>query len=339
MKNWLLLAFTLLFLFLGLVLFYPRTYAHAASSPLPTNKFWNLPTGSRIAYTEIKAKGEAKPYPIIFLHGGPGGFITYQQIEVLGKLANQGYDVYLYDQIGSGNSNRLDNIGEYTVERHKLDLTNIIDTIGAEKVILIGQSWGAILATLYASNHEDQIHKLVLSCPGPLLPFNYDLLDLESPDSLDLKAPLHTNREANEKVSNWRSATTALVARTFLKKLASDKEADAFQTMLNAELQKSTVLDSNKLKPVNDGGGYYVQQMTMYSANYTRDPREALSQNCTPTLVLKGQYDNQPWGFTYEYLKLLENHKLVVIPNAGHALYIDKPDKFIEEISDFLQKD
>ena len=35
-------------------------------------RFWELPTGSKIAYVRIPADGRAREAPIIFLHGGPG---------------------------------------------------------------------------------------------------------------------------------------------------------------------------------------------------------------------------------------------------------------------------
>jgi pimeloyl-ACP methyl ester carboxylesterase len=62
-------------------------------------------------------------------------------------------DVYLYDQIGSGWSDRLDDIRQYTALRHKKDLEAIVQAIGAEKVILIGQSWGKEYLDLFP-HHE-----------------------------------------------------------------------------------------------------------------------------------------------------------------------------------------
>jgi proline iminopeptidase len=36
---------------------------------------------------------------------------------MLQPLADSGYDVYLYDQVGSGRSSRLENIRDYTVQK------------------------------------------------------------------------------------------------------------------------------------------------------------------------------------------------------------------------------
>lgn len=128
-----------------LAVFIPRSYNVAQIRERKGTQYWDLQTGSKIAYTLVAAKGKRKPCPIIYLQGGPGGFISDRNIQVLAPLSEDGFDIYLYDQVGSGLSERLSNINEYTADRHKKDLEKIIEKIGSEKVILIAQSWGAIL--------------------------------------------------------------------------------------------------------------------------------------------------------------------------------------------------
>jgi pimeloyl-ACP methyl ester carboxylesterase len=35
---------------------------------------------------------------------------------------------------------------------------------------------------------------------------------------------------------------------------------------------------------------------------------------------MKGECDNQKWGFTNEYLELFKNSELKIIPGAGHFI-------------------
>ena len=139
----------------------PRSYPVPKMGKNADMQFWNLPTGSKIGYAHIPGKGTRKSSPIIFLNGGPGGFITDIGIQLRSALSALGYDVYMYDQIGSGQSDRLAHISEYTADRHKKDLEAIIEQIGADQVILIGQSWGAVLAVLYAADHPSKIEKMI----------------------------------------------------------------------------------------------------------------------------------------------------------------------------------
>src|ERR671910_10670 len=41
-------------------------------APVAGQRFWELPTGSRIAYVRLPARGRARATPVVFLHGGPG---------------------------------------------------------------------------------------------------------------------------------------------------------------------------------------------------------------------------------------------------------------------------
>ena len=302
-------------------------------------QYWDLATGSHIAYTLIPAKGAKKPYPIIYLHGGPGGPIYDRNVELLSAFAEDGYDVYLYDQIGGGLSARLDNIEEYTADRHVRDLAEIVRKTGAPKVILIGQSWGGILAILFAADHQEMLEKIVFSCPGPIQPIHRELAGLASPDSFHLRDPYFTNAAANKSAATLRSDAVWNYAFRFGRKLASDAEMDDFATYLSAGTGKSVVCDTTKLpKTVDGGGGYYVQVMTVKSLQDVADPRPKLQNSGIPVLVMKGQCDNQQWGYTQEYLQVFPRHQLVVVPDAGHAIGLEQPEIYVKTIRAFLQE-
>lgn len=321
------------FLFL---VFFPRQYDVPKQQSRAGTKYWELSTGSRIAYTKIPGKEPKKPYPIVYLHGGPGGPIYDGNIKILSPLSEKGYDIYLYDQIGGGHATRLENIKEYTVERHKADLKEIIEIIGTEKVILIGQSWGAMLASLYMADHSKKVEKAIFTGPGPILPLRKELAKKAVPDSLNLLEPPYSNREGNKKAHNIRSLFVQKWALLFDRKLAADQEMDDFATYLNIELSKSTVSDTSIKREAKGGAGYYAQVMTVKSFSDVKDLRYEMKKSNIPILVMKGQYDNQKWGFTNEYLELFSNHKLVIIPNTGHAISVERPQFYLKTISEFL---
>jgi proline iminopeptidase len=318
--------------------FYPRTYDVPQLLKRGNIQYWDLPTGSRIGYTLVPAKGSRKPFPVIFLQGGPGGFISDETVENFVPLSHSGYDVYLYDQVGSGHSGRLENIEEYSVSRHKKDLEAIVKKTGAEKVILIGQSWGAVLATLFVADHPDNVDRLIFTGPGPIFPLRKELENIKAPDSLHLKEPLASNRQANEKVSNLRIKTIFLWAKLFGCKLAPDKEVDDFQTLLANETNKSTVCDTSKARKAKGGGGYYASIMTMQSLYDVQDPRPKLKNSRVPLYIMKGQCDNQKWGYITEYLEFFPHHRLVVIPNAGHSISIEQPELYLKTLYNFISE-
>ena len=196
-----------------LAVFIPRSYDVPQMHERQGTQYWDLQTGSRIAYTLIPAKGPKKPFPIIYLQGGPGGFISNRNIEMLAPLSEDGYDIYLYDQIGSGLSDRLSNIKDYTADRHKIELEEIIQEIGATQVILIGQSWGASLAALFIADNPEKVERVVYTGPGSILPMREEIISANPPDSLNLRKPPYSNMEANDKSKNIRTVAVSLWAR------------------------------------------------------------------------------------------------------------------------------
>jgi len=327
----------MLILVMLVLMLLPHHYHVPAFNRRDGTLFWNLPSGSRIGYTLLPAMGDKKPYPVIFLQGGPGSPVSDQNIRLLDTLAGMGFDVYLYDLLGCGNSSRLKNISDYTAMRHVKDLDEIVDQIGAPKVILLGQSWGAILAALYIADNRSKVDRAIFSSPGPVIPVNKALAEMKAPDSLQLQKPIHSNREANRKINNLRVRFVKFCALNFGIKLASDSEMDAFQTLLDAELSRSTVSDTSVHRPVVPGGGYYAQLMTVKSFSSIADPRPKLINCQVPVLIMKGQYDNQPWGYTLEYFDLFPRHSFAFFPGAGHAISAEKPGIYMQKIIAFLQ--
>jgi len=133
--------------------------------------YWDLETGSRMAYLKFPAENKTQEEPVIFLHGGPGGaIISFRPItDVISALSENGYDVYFYDQVGGGLSGRLKNIRNYQLSRHVADLDEIRKKVNAEKMILIGESNGGVLAAHYAAAYPENVERLILISPGGLL--------------------------------------------------------------------------------------------------------------------------------------------------------------------------
>jgi proline iminopeptidase len=305
-----------------------------------TIQFWELPTGSRIAYYFIKGNEPRKPIPIIFLHGGPGGFVDSQDISVFSKLAYDGYDVYLYDQIGSGKSARLHNIREYTVKRHLKDLEAIVDIIDASKVIFIGHSWGASLAPAYLAEHPERVEKLIFSGPGGIIPKNLKDLFIPLPDSVKL-----INREEVKLVpsdyldpSAYRRFSRISSYAGLGIKIASDQEIDSLMDcfITNLSKQKSKRLNLSCSNSSESGSGGYSHFRTGLGINKGKDKREILRNLNTPVMILLGESDPIQWGCIADYLKVFKNVKFVIIPESGHSVFKYQPEMCLKLTREFL---
>jgi len=100
--------------------------------------------GGRIYY-ELYGK-ESTGTPLICLHGGPGG--THAGLRVMEKISDE-RPVLVYDQLGSGLSDKNPDMRFWTVESFVEELAEIRKAFGFDEVFIMGQSWGTILATSY----------------------------------------------------------------------------------------------------------------------------------------------------------------------------------------------
>lgn len=117
----------------------------------------------------FRVAGEPSDTPIIFLHGGPGqGSQTFQAS--VGPVIEQFATVVYYDQRGSGRSQRPSDPDLYSLPILVSDIDVLRDHLGAERVILLGHSFGSILALEYAAAHPERVAGLILTGAVPDMP-------------------------------------------------------------------------------------------------------------------------------------------------------------------------
>lgn len=317
-----------------LTLLFPAVQViYRAPTPLPNMQFWNLPTGSRIAYTHVPAVGQAQPTPIIFLHGGPGWVILPGDVAFYGQLAQDGFDIYLYDQIGSGRSDRLADLRQYNTNRHVADLEAIRQEIGAQQLILIGQSWGNTLLADYMAAYPEHVAKAIFSSPGAIWDVGRFKADYAGTADIAGNGPgLPPLRVL---------ASILLVTRNpnLAQQLVPEHDLISFFGTLPGKNQLSQnycLGDETKVPDIEIlGANQYVNRLTFASQESYPDPRPALRQNQTPSLIMRGVCEFLPWEVAYEYKQTLPNAILLSIPNAGHALYGAQPDLILHVIEAF----
>ena len=103
--------------------------------------------------------------PIVVLHGGPGS--AHNNVLTIAKLLSAtGRTVILYDQIGCGKSTPLRSkpAGFWTMELFEEELSRVIKHLKIEKrYILVGASWGGMLALSYAIKKPTGLKGLIIA--------------------------------------------------------------------------------------------------------------------------------------------------------------------------------
>lgn len=308
----------------------------------PEIDYWELETGSRIAYLKIPAAEKVSGAPVIFLHGGPGGaVVTFPPItDVISSLSENGHDVYFYDQIGGGISGRLKNIKEYTISRHLKDLENIRTKIGASKLILIGESFGGVLATHYAAYHPENLEKLILISPGELITSEWDE---KSAGSIKDRISDETRAKFEGILKNPRVLFAYLLlyinpdaAYRFLP----GPKADSLITKMCNLLLGGMACDPKKFPSDHDVvfGFWATVTPDEFPEAADQDLKDRIRSLSIPSLILKAECDYLKWEVTHEYKTLMPNSTLLYLEGAGHMPFLEKPGLVLDSIRSFLSE-
>jgi proline iminopeptidase len=325
---------------LGAVALFSAAFVLPGSGPPPRpvpvagQNYWHLPTGSRIGYVHLPANGTPRPTPVMVLHGGPGVADMAGAAAYFTALTRDGFDVYVYDQAGTGHSARLADPGQYTMARAVADLEAIRGEIGADRMVLIGHSGGAQVAASYLASHGRHVERAVFSSPGVLAPALEDggmRSRLTAGQQLDLANSLLLRPRA------LLAATLLQVNPRAAHALAGDAELDAVQDRVYNQARPALHCQAAQPGPALHGLGFYAHYAPQSAASQPwADPRPQLARQATPALIIKGSCDFLSWSSATAYQQALPHAGLVYLRGAGHNAYQDQPGAFLATVRAFL---
>ncbi|CAN5264829.1 hypothetical protein BH10PSE3_BH10PSE3_24450 [soil metagenome] len=98
---------------------------------------------------------------MLALHGGPGSAHNY--LLPLQALADE-RPVIFYDQLGCGRADAPEDDNAYSIQRSVDELDAVRAALGLDRVVLLGHSWGALLAVEYLCQGRGRgVDRLILS--------------------------------------------------------------------------------------------------------------------------------------------------------------------------------
>lgn len=280
------------------------------------------------------AAGQGRP--VLIVHGGPG--IPYTQPwQGLEPLTGR-YRFYYYDQRGCGQSTHpFDTFASknYYANMTQLDQTlglgaqiadieRIRQILGEEKLILIGHSFGGMIASLYAAEFPERVEALILIAPAETL--------VMPPPSGGLYAQVRQRLPADQ----WPAYDAYLKRYLNFQNLFAESEQSLAQ--LNGEFVPyyQQALPNAKIPPEGESGGWVVQAIYL-SMGQRHDYRPALKAVGAPVLVLHGAGDLQPEAASRLYSDAMPNARFQVIENATHFMFEERPAAFAAAAGQFLQ--
>jgi len=107
----------------------------------------------------VEQCGNPQGIPVVVLHGGPGGGCSPAMRRYFDPAV---YRVILFDQRGCGRSRPHASVIQNTTWHLVADIEVIRQTLGIDRWMVFGGSWGATLALVYAITHPERATNLVL---------------------------------------------------------------------------------------------------------------------------------------------------------------------------------
>lgn len=309
-----------LYIFLAILIvltFYAATAYHIYNRVLPQSRpcvDCATPAhvnGYDLYYRELGTEKDLPP--IILVHGGPGhSSLSFKNgFDFLAEQTR----VIFYDQRGSGHSQIKPNPIDYNIEQLVEELEALRhDVVKADKVILVGHSFGSALVQRYAIKYPEHVEKMVISGGIRI-----------------------NNGMSNRFVWKWFGG---LLYSTALGLPPGDsKSADAWFTKSSENDNPNRMFDKSNPAILQDTGTLSFapwREISFSLVGY--DYKKELSQLQVPTLFIYGIADSQYTGkpVADELCATLPNCQSVEFTQSGHWVFLEEPEKFQQVIRDFL---
>ncbi|MEO1474811.1 MAG: prolyl aminopeptidase [Pseudomonadota bacterium] len=291
-----------------------------------------------------ETSGTPKGVPVVGLHGGPGGGSSPEMRRFFDPSR---FRVVLFDQRGCGRSTPRSELQDNTTWDLIADMERLRESLGIDRWLLFGGSWGSTLALAYAVTHPDRVLGLILrgiflvsdaelrwfyqDGASRLFPDAYDRyiapIPVEERDDLMsafnrrlMSQNTNERRVAARAWSRWEGETLSLkAAGEAPPRFDDDNFVDAFARIENHYFVNKGFFDHD---------GWLLEQ----AASRLRK---------IPGTIVHGRYDVvTPLSSAWALHKAWPTSELHIVPDAGHSSLepgiVDKLVRATDRFADVL---
>ena len=264
--------------------------------------------------------------PVLFLHGFSGSGLSWAGIAGMGSRVRAiipdlpghgatGWEGGPEPGAGAGPAGAVDDSSDRrpraSVERTADDLAAIVRRLGAERVDVVGYSMGARIALRLAVAHPEAVGRLVLEAPSAGIADPAARAERAAADAERARFVVNEGIEAF--AARWE-AEPVLAGEVALPADARARQAAIRRAHAPLGLAASLVYaGQGAMEPLGD----------------------RLAGVATPTLVVAGA-DDPARARAKEVAAAIPGARLVLVPGAGHAPHLERPDRFHALLFAFL---
>ncbi|WP_434714003.1 proline iminopeptidase-family hydrolase (plasmid) [Rhizobium sp. YTUHZ045] len=261
---------------------------------------------------------------VFCLNGGPGLPCDYLR-EAHSCLIDKGYRVVAFDQLGTGASDRPDDLSLWTIGRYVEETETVRKALGLGKVHMLGHSWGGWLAIDYALTYPENLKTLILEDTVADMP--HLISELErlraalGPETVSMMQKHeaqgtydHPEYLAAITILNYRHVCRLAEWPAPIRRSLDDWNMAPYATMQgpNEFLYIGNLKDWNRIPDL---------------------PRLTL-----PVLITTGEHDELTPACALRMKLALPNAELRVFANASHMPFYENPGDYYPALFDFLDR-
>ena len=285
--------------------------------PAPRSEGFTRRTSVPLYWCEY---GDPAAPPLLLLHGGPGASHEYLLPQML-VLARE-HRLVTYDQRGGGRSKHDDDRAEIGWREQVADVTAVVAELGIDPLTIVGYSWGALLAMLYA----------IESAAGRAGP---------APVRLALIDPAPITREyrtAFEAEFALRQAGPAVAAlrEELLASGLRERDPDAFRQRTFELSVAGYFADPRRARDLTPFRVTGRVQQSIWRSLGDYDLREALGTLRVPAFVVHGRQDPIPLASSEDAARALGT-TCTLLDDCGHVPYVEQPEMLFSALTRFLR--
>lgn len=271
-----------------------------------TQSFAESKGDDRVAFYTVPTATDT--VPLLVISGGPGS--DHRYMHAAGTFQELAADrrLVMYDQRATGDSAPA----QPTVALWVDDIEAVRRALGADRIDLMGHSWGGYLTMAYAAEYPERARGLVLvDSAAPSLADNIQLLSRIYP----------------ERSAKWREI------RRELPDVFAAEDISIFFSM--------EFLDSSwyrRFLSHVEGLTYDVSVNNILREDMERyDLVSRLGDIRQPSLVLHGRFDAVlATENSWKIHEALSNSTFHVFERSGHMPFIEQREEFVVQVTDFL---
>jgi 3-oxoadipate enol-lactonase len=197
--------------------------------------------------------------------------------------------------------------GPYSMEQHADDLAALLDHLGIHSCHVVGTSYGGEVGLIFAAGYPERVRTLTV-----------------------IASVAHVESLLHDQVQAWADATAGGPAALFdsvAELTYGSRFREANPDLLELARQRVEALPED----------FFPAFVRLVEAFQKLDVRDRLPSITAPTLVICGEQDRiKPVPYSREIAAAIPAAALILVPDAGHAVFLEAVDVVNTAILQFI---